>query len=368
MVIKYAKSLANKAKSKVSKTGNVVSSIGGRLRRNSSSELDEIENLADDVYDYESKINSSISEMSAEYKSKKSRAEQKLSEFDEKEFSLDSIAIDNSTIELSNSDEYGASLFGENEVIELESDNLEDYVKELGREIEVRDQEIEECKNALETIEDQTVGDILDANYQDNRSYSESLAQSARMDALLSERLSSLQNERGSLGYELVHTVDEYSDKLYDEAVSISEKLGGTKRDNKGEFDIIRELANSRQNLLSRKSQNIGRSSVMHESRQALEKQSILVDKYLKELEARKDGIETLYEIANDKVDQNMMKSSQERLDSINQGFEGLADVVNGESYDNVYEALEDTLAPAYADTEPTYTENRGNEATIEGV
>lgn len=357
MVLEYAKSLASKAKSKVSETSDYVKNLGSTLRRNSKSEMEEIEELADGVYDYEDKINTNLSKMSSEFASKRQRAERELSEIDYDTVSISSIGIRDPYVDLRGSDTSMSGLFGsQNDRIDLGSDNLEEYLDDLSMELRERDQELERCEDWIGRAGDKKLGEMLDPSAVGEESYPVSLAKSTQVKTILKERKNQLENEKNAIGYEIVDTVDQYTDKLYEEAVAITEKLGGTKRSNKGEFDILRELSEARGEVVSKRSETMNRSSVMRESEAALKSQSNLVDRYLEGLESRRQGIEDLYEVASRTVDDKMLDSIQERLDSINQGVYDLADVVNGNEYDSVQEALEDTVGPAMVDLDMNYS------------
>lgn len=205
----------------------------------------------------------------------------------------------------------------------------------------------------------ETVGEMLDYQKDGNESYTASLAKSIQVEGILTDRISQLENERSALSHEIVETVDKYTEKLYEEAINISERLGGTKRKGKGEFDILRELSDSRRGLVSRNSKAINKSSVVSESNDALKYQSKLVNEYLTAFESRKDGIEELYKIASENINPEMLEPVQDRANSIKEGLDNLSSVVNGQDYDSVREAVDDTIKSGMIDLEMQCSDNQ---------
>jgi len=350
MVLEHAKGLADKAKSRFS----------------DESELEEVDNLVDGVDDYEDKINKNLSRIASEFTSKKERAEQEISNIDFHSFTIDSVVIEDPYVQINDLNNPTQELFGSNnEEIDLDCDNLGDYLNELNSELNERNEEIQDCKDWLERVDDENVGEMLESSADgDDESYPVSLAKSAQVESLLTDRMLQLETERRYLGEEIVDTVDKYTEKLYEEAVTISEKLGGTKRSERGEFDILRELSRSRKEIVSRDSEIVNNSSVMHESRDALKSQAKLVDKYLDSLESRRIAIEELYEIGGREISSNRLENVQSRLDAINKGVYKLSDVVNQNEYGSVREAVEDTLESSMIDLELSYSDKQDKELT----
>lgn len=335
MVLGVAKKMYKKAKSAVG--------LG------SEDEFERIDSSVDEVMDAETSINQELSEINETYSEKSERAREMFLGPEDRSVSLDSIGVEDPVVRINNGSSLISGLFGEdNNVIELNSESLGEYVEDLVDEIDVRVQEINDSQEALEQLGmDTTVGELLGAEPDEDDSYASSLIKSANVGRMMVQKQEEVGAEYEALQEELSSTIDQYTQKLYEEATQLSEDLGGTKRSGKGEFDRLRDLADSRANLLEKgsESQAISNSRAVRESREALANQAELVNQYLQKLSSYRDSIERLYETGEDKLDEEHQGLISDRLDSIDEGLRGLKDVVNYQEYDSLQEALEDTVA-----------------------
>lgn len=338
MVFSYAKKAYDKVKSAIG--------LG------SEDEFEEIDSSVDQVLEKEREIDEDLNSINRTYSEKAERAEEKFIPEDELEYELDSIRIDDPGVSLNDAHSFHSTIFGEDvDFIELESENLLDYVEELGYEIEAREDELQRSQEALEELGmGTTVGELLSRDNgmaaDGGESYATSLVKSANVNGMIDQRRSELQSERQALQRELEDTVEKYTRQIYNEATELAEKLGGTERSEEGEFDRLRELADSRATLLGKagNSRSVNDSQVLNESRRALLNQSNLVNQYIQKLDSYRDGLETLHEMSEDLVGETQAASVSERLDSMEKGLTGLKDVVNENDYESLQEALSDTV------------------------
>lgn len=349
MVFDYAQKLIGSAKDKVSGAKNRISPWSGNSKDSDPDNFEEIRRKTSNINTYEERIDSDLEDIRSSYRSQTQKARKSLDELQDFDFSLDTLKVDNSDIVVNGRNGFAAELFEDSyDVIEIGSNNLADYVDELETEISARAEDIMAAEEAMERIGDLTLGEYLDSEHEVSLGddYLESLIGSTKIQGIGSARQRQKQEELRSLENELIETVDRYTQEIYEDAVELAEDLGGTKRPGRGHFDTLRDLSNSRRDLVSGAGRTINRSSVLDDSREALETQTAVVDRYIDLLESYQQGIQHLYEKASNVVDQERLQPVYKRFDAITQGLEGLSDVVNEGEYSSLDQALEQTVKP----------------------
>ncbi|QGA79925.1 hypothetical protein [Candidatus Nanohalobium constans] len=331
MVLSYAKNLVGKAKEKLG--------IG------SSNDFEQVDSAVDSIFEQENEINQKFEDINEKYELKAERAYEKMLEPGEESYSLEDEEIDVSGVQVNRGVEgLTKGLFSESDTINIGADNLLDYVNELGEKITARESEIERSEAALKEFGSETVGELLGAEEADT--YAQSVVQSANAKSILDTKNSQLEAETNALKEELSGAVEQYTQQIYDDARKLSEQLGGTARANEGEFDILRNIADSRQNLLEKTHNNtlIDRSSAIKTSGEAISAQSKLVKQYLDKLDSYQESMEKLVNTATPYLDDQNLSNASERAEAMKQGLEGLSNVVNENNYETVEEALTDTV------------------------
>lgn len=350
MVLNYAKQAVDSVKEGYKK---VKDNVIGEDTSQSPEEFgfNDIGEGARSIQSHEEEIHGEISRIGDKFSSERERANKKLNELEERPVSLDEIGIDKDHINFEGRDDrFMTNLFADSiSTLEINSDSLGDYVEELTGNIRALTDEIALNERESESLGDTTIKEMLEDNYDTEipeDSYAASVMNSTKVGGLLNEKKREKQNQLSTLKNELIDTVDQYTQELYDEAVSLAEDLGGEGRDYEGEFDILQELSNSRSELLcqANSSELLSRSGLLEDSHETLESQSKVVDRYIEHLENYKSNIVELYSQASNVLDQENLASVEGRVRAIDEGLDKLPDVMTGEEYDDIDSALEETV------------------------
>jgi len=341
MVLSYAKSALGKIKE--------------TLGIDSKDDFEQVDSAVNSIFEQESEISKEFANINEKFDSKTDRAYERMLESEEEEYSLEQEIIDDNKVRINRGQGIGIGIFSEEETIDIEAENVLEYVEGLGEQLNIRNSEIDMSRETLRHFDTETVGELLETEPSESDSYAESIIKSANVKGMLEQKNSEIKTERKTLENELSDTVEKYTRKIYEEAKTLSKELGGTERSEEGEFDVLKSLANSRSNLIEKSHPEtvIDRTSALKKSGEALGAQSRLVKQYVDKLDSYRNNIQELFDTATNYLDPEEISKSAERVKALDQGINQLKDVINGNDYDSIEEALTDTVEKGLTNTEP---------------
>lgn len=258
--------------------------------------------------------------------------------------------------------------------ITIEADNRQEYVRELVTKVEEKRSVKEEFEGRIDAVKDfssEALEEFLYSTQSLDRydspkdalegSWGEKLDQELRMSEgkqetqrLLEGMADRAEAERKALENELERTVDETTDEIYDQALAITQRLGGKGRAYTGELDLLDQISRTRaaviENSLDEDEYTHSNAEVaeqegaLREGKRAMEAQASLIADYVKNLDMARNDALAVIEDASNVLDDEDLDYARNNVAAMEEGYAEFSNAFSDECYDNLSEAIEATM------------------------
>lgn len=349
--------------------------------------LDHIPDRSASVRDRTRQIETDLDQIEETYQEVRERAEEGIEEpyswqrLNEQESDTRRIPV------ASNLDKIDSGDFPtEESAIEIEAESRHDYVRQLvnkHQEKESVQEEFEGRLDAVSELSDQALEEFLHSTSGLERydspqdalegSLGEKLDQKIRMtegkqevQRLLEEVVDRAEAEREAIEKELERTVDQYTDEIYDQTHSISQRLGGQGRAYTGELDLLDQISRTRAAVIdnrldeeeySHSNDDVARQEgALKEGKRAMEAQAALIADYVKNVDHAKEDAENVINEASAVLDDEELAYARNNIEAMDEGFSEFANAFSDQCYDNLADAIEETMRYGMMDDEELET------------
>lgn len=258
--------------------------------------------------------------------------------------------------------------------IDIEADSRHDYVRQLVSKHQEKQSIQEEFEGRLESVKafsDQAMEEFLHSTRGLERydspkdalegTWGEKLDQELKMtegkretQRLLEEIVDRAEAERKAIEDELERTVDRYTDDIYDQALSVTKRLGGKGRAYTGELDLLDQISRTRASVIdnmldedeySHSNDEVARQEgALKEGKRAMEAQAALIANYVKSVDAAREDAENVLDEASGVLDEEKLAYARENIRAMDEGFSEFSNAFSDECYDDLADAIEETM------------------------
>lgn len=270
--------------------------------------------------------------------------------------------------------------------IDIEADTRHDYVRQLVNKAQEKESIKEEIEGRLDSVKgfsDEALEEFLHSTRGLDRydspkdalegSWGEKLDQELKMtegkketQRLLEEIVDRAEAEKKAIENELERTVDQYTDEIYDQTLSISKRLGGKGRSYTGELDLLDQISRTRasviENMLDEEEYTHSNDEVaqqegaLKEGKRAMEAQAALIADYVKNADSAKNDAKNVIEEASEVLDDDELAYARNNVEAIGEGLSEFSNAFEDECYDDMAAAIEATMRYGMMDDEELET------------
>lgn len=270
--------------------------------------------------------------------------------------------------------------------IDIEADTRHDYVRQLVNKAQEKESIKEEIEGRLDSVKgfsDEALEEFLHSTRGLDRydspkdalegSWGEKLDQELKMtegkketQRLLEEIVDRAEAEKKAIENELERTVDQYTDEIYDQTLSISKRLGGKGRSYTGELDLLDQISRTRasviENMLDEEEYTHSNDEVaqqegaLKEGKRAMEAQAALIADYVKNADSAKNDAKNVIEEASEVLDDEELAYARNNVEAIGEGLSEFSNAFEDECYDDMAAAIEATMRYGMMDDEELET------------
>jgi len=354
-----------------------LTDVGG-ISRTLSADVDEIEDQTSQTFNLYDRIRT---------RAQRGVPDEVSWSFSAGEVSLDEVGVQDTTVSISSKVEQELHGVESPETVSFDSENVGEYVSDIVTRIdEVRNVkgELESRIESAERLSQQAFSEFVDSTelldtYDDpssalEGSWGEKLQQHmtakegrAETRKAVEEMTTSLASEETALQNELANVVNAYVSEAYDQAVNISEELGGAARPYEGEVDLLAKIADSRGQIIQNRGdpedyefvspEMAAQTALMDVSKDAMESQAQLVAQLSSELGTAMDEVYGMIDTVDPEnresyVDRDSVESAYSSLEAMKEGFSEMSNIADEECYDTFAEAIREVMSRGMAEDE----------------
>lgn len=354
-------------------------------------QLNHIPESSDNVRSQTQEIENEINQIIDTYQTVQARVDDGL----EDQYTWNPLAdapVEDTSIDITQSlDKLETDLFDSDgsESIEIEAETRQDYLRSLVDRTEEKEAVKQEFEGRIDQVKDlsrQAFDEFLESTQSLSRydspsdalegSWGEKLDQKLQMtegkketQRIMEDIANRADAERTALEDELERTVNEYVEDAYDQATTISERLGGKGRAYTGELDLLDQISRTRAAVIANQleegeythsNDEVARQEgALREGKKAMEAQAEFIAEYAKNLDQAREEAEYAIEHAAEVLDEEQLSTARERLSTLQQAYEEFGNAFEDDCYDSLAEAIEGAMQQGMKPDEELETSHR---------